>query len=591
MDSPRSPDRYRGVIVVLLTLSGVATVFAAIAGARLANPILLDAATSLGLGSGLLIGVVFAQIARARPMYRPLERDPKPAEDAPPTRTSDPAGPAPVTRGFAWFRASSFREFNHLDNTRIGTASVGLLAIVSLLLHDFPPAVPPIVESALGAGSCLIGAALAATAVRYLTAMQASELPEAAALTRGARILTWALVLAALGIGLAALEQWTVVLVLHGLLLIVNSALCIELLFQKPQRGLANVFRVDLGVLSILGSRPNAFASVLDAAERQLGIDLRSTWALTVVRRSVEPLVVGLAVVAWLSTSLSVIGVSDVGLVERLGVPAQGPPLAPGLHVHWPWPIDQVFRIPAQRVQVLTVGHEGDEQRGPENVLWAEQHAANEYTLLLGNGRDLITVDAAVQFRITDARAWRYHTQNPADALRAISYRAVMRNTVDRTLADALSENLVATTQRMRDMVQRDADDLALGVEVLGFTVGGMHPPVAVARDYQAVVSAELRKVTAVVDAQAVRNQSIPLAEAAAVSGKNAAQADGASDLGRAVGEASSFLILQSQYNTSPQEYLFRRRLETLERSLAGRRFVVVDSRFQRDGGELWVNP
>jgi hypothetical protein len=43
--------------------------------------------------------------------------------------------------------------------------------------------------------------------------------------------------------------------------------------------------------------------------------------------------------------------------------------------------------------------------------------------------------------------------------------------------------------------LQQDADALGLGVEVLGFTVGGMHPPVMVALDYQAVVSAELRNV------------------------------------------------------------------------------------------------
>ena len=68
--------------------------------------------------------------------------------------------------------------------------------------------------------------------------------------------------------------------------------------------------------------------------------------------------------------------------------------------------------------------------------LWAVEHAPNEYTLVLGNGRDLITVDAAVQYRITDARAWRYNCQNPADALRAIAYRAVMISTVNRTLSE-----------------------------------------------------------------------------------------------------------------------------------------------------------
>jgi regulator of protease activity HflC (stomatin/prohibitin superfamily) len=305
----------------------------------------------------------------------------------------------------------------------------------------------------------------------------------------------------------------------------------------------------------------------------------------------VEPLIIGLCLIGWLSTSLTVVDVSEQGLVERLGVPVGGPPLEPGLHLHWPWPMDRVFRIPVQRVQVLTVGHEGEEAPGPENVLWAVEHAANEYTLLLGNGRDLITVDAAVQFRIADARAWRYHCQNPGDALRAIAYRAVMRNTVNHTLAEALSENVVTTTRRMRAMVQQDADALGLGVEVEGFTVGGMHPPVRVAADYQAVVSAELGKVTAVVNAQAIRNRTVPYAESSVLVGENTARAEGADALARATGEAWSFLTLESQYRIAPQEYFFRRRLETLEKGLSGRRFTVVDSRFQRDGGELWVIP
>jgi membrane protease subunit HflK len=251
-----------------------------------------------------------------------------------------------------------------------------------------------------------------------------------------------------------------------------------------------------------------------------------------------------------------------------------------------------VIRLPVRRVQALTVGHESDqEEAGPEDVLWARQHAANEYTLLLGNGRDLITVDAAVQFRIRDARAWHYRCQNPADALRAIAYRAVMRSTVNRTLAEALSENVVMLTGRMRSMVQADADDLGLGVEVVAFTVGGMHPPVMVAPDYQAVVSAEVRRVAAGVDAQAYRNQTVPAAEADVVRRVSAARAEGADALARAAGEAWSFRTLEARYLAAPAEYVFRRRLEALEKGLAGRRFTVVDSRIQRDGGELWLTP
>jgi membrane protease subunit HflK len=175
--------------------------------------------------------------------------------------------------------------------------------------------------------------------------------------------------------------------------------------------------------------------------------------------------------------------------------------------------------------------------------------------------------------------------------LKAAAYKAVMRNTVNRTLSEALSENVVALTKQMRSEVQSDADALGLGVEVLGFTVGGMHPPVAVATDYQAVVSAELGKVTAVVNAQAFRNQTVPRAEAYVVEAENSAHAQGAQELGAAAGEAWAFRTVESQYRAAPQEYLFRRRLETLEKGLAQRTYTIVDSRFQRDGGELWIVP
>jgi regulator of protease activity HflC (stomatin/prohibitin superfamily) len=593
------PDPYRGVVIVLLALACLGTVAAAFGAMTLGNPVVLDAAVTLGLSTGVLIGVVRVQQARAKPPKSDEGlSNPVPAEAAEtlahsPVSPSDADGAAaPHPTGIPVWLWQRFQELRKLGNIRDRTAAAGVLAIVLILLLDLPGNSPPLLVAGLAAALCLGAAGLTATAVRYLDDIDPAQLPEAPGLCRGARIVAWILVLAAVSIGVAWAGQLTALRILHWVVLAVNAAVCYGLLAGNARQDLApETFPLDLGVLSTLGSRTNILGSVLDAAEQQLGIDLRSTWALTVVRHSVEPLIIGLCLIGWLSTSLTVVGVSEQGLVERLGVPVGGPPLEPGLHLHWPWPMDRVFRIPVQRVQVLTVGHEGEETPGPENVLWAVEHAANEYTLLLGNGRDLITVDAAVQFRIADARAWRYHCQNPGDALRAIAYRAVMRNTVSHTLAEALSENVVTTTRRMRAMVQQDADALGLGVEVEGFTVGGMHPPVRVAADYQAVVSAELGKVTAVVNAQAIRNRTVPYAESSVLVGENTARAEGADALARAAGEAWSFLTLESQYRSAPEEYFFRRRLETLEKGLSERRFTVVDSRFQRDGGELWVIP
>jgi regulator of protease activity HflC (stomatin/prohibitin superfamily) len=565
----------------------------------LGNPVLLDVAVTMGLSTAILVGVAVTHLARMRPPRTEVETSsPAPGEGA-----DKPAGSEALSAGRGAILIARLRDlrawiahrFRNLDKTaaiRIGTAIAGLLAIALVLLTDLVEYPPSPLEAGIAAALCLAAAGLAATAAHYLAAVDPALLPEGPGLRRGARVVAWILVLAAVSMGLAWAGQSTILRILHFAILTIDGAVCFGLFrVKQPRDEVIKTFPLDLGVVLLLGSRTNILASVLDVAEQQLGIDLRSTWALTVARRTVEPLAIGLCLLGWLSTSLTVVEVEEQGLVERLGVPVAGQPLPPGLHLHWPWPVDRVFRIPVRRVQAITVGHEGEEGSGPEDVLWARQHAANEYTLLLGNGRDLITVDATVQFRITDARAWRYHCQNPADALKAIAYRVVMRSTVNHTLSEALSENVVALTGRMRTMVQQDVDALGLGVEVVTFTVGGMHPPVTVAPDYEDVVSAEISKVTAVVNAQAFHNEIVPSTEALVLRRENAALAEGAGALGRAAGESWSFRTLQSQYRAEPQDYLFRRRLEALEKSLGMRHFTVVDSRFQRDGGELWLIP
>ncbi|HEY4869894.1 MAG TPA: SPFH domain-containing protein [Candidatus Dormibacteraeota bacterium] len=475
---------------------------------------------------------------------------------------------------------------------RIGTGAAGVIGVVLVVRRGFSMASPLSFVAGISAALVLVASGLAATVAQYLADIEPGEFPEAPALCRGARALAWILVLAAVSIGLAWAGHQTAVRVLHVPILLVVAAVSVSLLFAtRPRDETIETFPLDFGVLSLVGSRPNVLASILDSGERQLGIDLRSTWALTVVRRSLEPLIAVLCLLGWMSTARTVVGVDEQALVERLGVPLAGEPLPPGLHVHWPWPMDRVFRVPVQRVQLVHVGHEGQEEAGPEDVLWARQHAANEYTLLLGDGRDLITIDAAVQFRITNLRAWRYGSQNPADALKAVAYRAVMRSTVNLTLSQALSQNVVTLTQQMRSMVQKDADALGLGVDVIGFTVGGMHPPVAVASAYQAVGSAELRKVTAVVNAHIYRNLSVPSAQSEVLKNANAARAQAVAALARASGEAWSFRALADAFRTAREEYMFRRRLEALERGLVGRSFTVIDTRFQRDGGELWMSP
>jgi hypothetical protein len=73
------------------------------------------------------------------------------------------------------------------------------------------------------------------------------------------------------------------------------------------------------------------------------------------------------------------------------------------------------------------------------------------------------------------------------------------------------------------------------------------------------------------------------------VAERNKARAEAADTRGRGAGEAWAFRTMQAGYKASPAEFMFRRRLEALEKGLTIRPFTVIDDRIQRDGGELWL--
>jgi regulator of protease activity HflC (stomatin/prohibitin superfamily) len=131
---------------------------------------------------------------------------------------------------------------------------------------------------------------------------------------------------------------------------------------------------------------------------------------------------------------------------------------------------------------------------------------------------------------------------------------------------------------------------LDLGVEILDMTVGGMHPPVVVAAEYEAVVSAQVGRATLVTAARTEAERQIPAATAAALDTASKAGAEAARKIAEAKGAAEAFRGVRTSFAAEPALYQYRRRLEALEGALHGSRTVIVDDRLERDGGTLWLS-
>ncbi|MEO0603148.1 MAG: hypothetical protein AAF211_17035, partial [Myxococcota bacterium] len=293
------------------------------------------------------------------------------------------------------------------------TSFEGLLGFAVVLVGLWGVLQPPSTPSAT-AGPLLtalgIGAAAAYVAGRY--AADTPGLLEGPALGRWSRLTVWASALVALDVGLVVVGwplSWVVDGVARALILLV-AVIGVEVVMSSQQRGSTVVSRgSDPSVLRWFFSRWNPLASLGDAVQQNLGVDLRTTWAIQFLRAAVEPMVVGVALVGWLCTGLVQVGPEEVAIHERLGRPISTEPRGPGLHIVAPWPIDRLRRVPIKRVSTMLIGaehgdeeeeEEEEEEHGPEDTLWAKMHADEEYTLLLGDGRDLVTLDGLLHYRI-----------------------------------------------------------------------------------------------------------------------------------------------------------------------------------------------
>ena len=460
------------------------------------------------------------------------------------------------------------------------------------LADGFAFIAPASAENMLGLGALMLGAAGSSAVLgSVFQTYPVQTIRDAPGLVKICRIGTWLNLFGAASVFASYWEVAEFETQICLLLMAVPVLLALELLFaglggfvRRPRAGTA--FGADLFTARILGSSYNPIQSVFTGIEDTFGVDVRSSWALGFLRRVAFALVIGLGLFAWGLSSFVIVDESQQAVRERFGKVKEGEVLQPGLNIGLPWPFDRVQVVDTERVRSMPLGFSG--AKADANALWTQYHAAEEYNLLIGDGRDLVTVNVELQYRISDVHDWVYGFQNPDEALETLAYRVLMDATVDRTLDEVLSKDIGNFSSLMQETLQKQVDEKGLGVDLVALNLRGLHPPVALATEYQSVIAAQLDRTTFIIDAEAYRQSTLPQAEAEAEAALRTAAAERIQRLSVAKGEAIAFGALEAQYEVNPELFRYRRQIETLEEVLADKSFHVIDSRIERDGGSLW---
>jgi regulator of protease activity HflC (stomatin/prohibitin superfamily) len=353
------------------------------------------------------------------------------------------------------------------------------------------------------------------------------------------------------------------------------------------------------------------------------GIDLSQSWVLAYATRAVLPVAIGLAVFAWLATGVTVLGLNERAVVERMGHPVGL--IGPGLHVHLPWPFARartvelgvVHQMPivfsarpgGRLLAELASAGRADVDAGmdaeaipepPADRLWDGSHPGEASYLIASTsggreGFQIVNVDLRVMFRVPDEHdevlAAVYGTSDATGLIRVSAGRLLVSHFATSTLDQLLGENRSVFVERFRRDLQAQVSAFHAGISIVGVVVEAIHPPPGAAAAYHNVQAAEIRA-----DATRFASRARSFAQHGSASQEagrmvDVAKADAAEQLSQANATKATFEADTRSLKAGPNVFVFESWMSHLRRDLGKAHLTIVDHRIDGTQTTLDLRP
>ncbi|MDX2033927.1 MAG: FtsH protease activity modulator HflK [Blastocatellia bacterium] len=276
-----------------------------------------------------------------------------------------------------------------------------------------------------------------------------------------------------------------------------------------------------------------------------------------------------IALLLYFASGLYLVAPEQQAVVTRFGrVVANG--VGPGLHYHWPWPVEGIVKLKALETKRLTLGVEM-----PDQVLGRGGGARVQF---LTGDQNIIAVVVAVQYGIKDAGAYLFRAEDATrlieTAVASAFAHTIAVEPVDNLLTTGKAAAQNATLARARALL----DGYGSGVHLSAVSIENVAPPEEVADAFREVASARADRDRIINEAHGYASDA--LAKAAGEAGKLVSDAGGYREqrINEAQGEAARFdklLTASGQARDLTGQRLY---LEAMEEILPRMKKVVIDS-------------
>ena len=279
-------------------------------------------------------------------------------------------------------------------------------------------------------------------------------------------------------------------------------------------------------------------------------------------------LILGVLLLIWLGTGFFIVQEGQQAVITQFG--RYKTTVGAGFQWRLPYPVQRHELVFVTQIRSVDIGR--------DTVLKA---TGLKESAMLTQDENILDIKFAVQYRLSDARAFLFESKNPTDAVVQAAETAV-REVIGRMRMDAaLSEERDQIAPQVRTLMQAILDRYKVGVEVVGINLqqGGVRPPEQVQASFDDVLKAGQERERSKNEAQAYANDVIPRAVGSASRLKEEADAYKARVVAQAQGDAQRFRSVFAEYQKAPQVTRDRMYLDTMQQIYGNVTKVVVESR------------
>jgi membrane protease subunit HflK len=278
--------------------------------------------------------------------------------------------------------------------------------------------------------------------------------------------------------------------------------------------------------------------------------------------------ILGLAFLIWLGTGFFIVQEGQQAVITQFG--KYKATANAGFNWRLPYPFQRHEMVFVTQIRSVDVGR--------DNVLKA---TGLKESAMLTEDENILDIKFAVQYRLSDARAFLFESKNPAEAVVQAAETSVREVLGKMKMDAALSEERDQIAPRVRAMMQVILDRYKVGVEVVGINLqqGGVRPPEQVQSSFDDVLKAGQERERAKNEAQAYANDVVPRAVGAASRLKEEADAYKARIVAQAQGDAHRFRSIYVEYQKAPQVTRDRMYLESMQQIYSNVTKVLIDSK------------